>query len=101
MAREPLPMCKIKQILRHHFSEGLSVRKIAQRLGLKRSTVSDYLKRASHAGVSWPLPSEWTEQNLYRTLLNPPERSSTRPLPDWSYIHEELRKKGVTSQLLH
>ena len=101
MAREPLPMCKIEQILKLHFSEGLSVRKIAQRLGLKRSTVNDYLKRASRAGVSWPLSSERTEHNLYSTLLSSPERSSTRPLPDWNYIHEELRKKGVTLQLLH
>lgn len=101
MAREPLPMYKIEQILSLHNSEGLSVRKIAQRLGLKRSTVSDYLKRASCADVSWPLPPDWTEQNLYDKLLSAPERSSHRPLPDWSYIHQELRKKGVTLQLLH
>jgi len=101
LAREPLPMNKIEQILSLHTREGLSVRKIAQRLGLKRSTVSDYIKRASSAGVGWALPSDSTRQTVYSTLFSPPERSTRRPLPDWSYIHKELHKKGVTLQLLH
>lgn len=101
MAKEPLPMSNIKQILRLHKADCLSVRKIAQRLGLKRSTVNDYLQRASSAGISWPLPSTWTDQDLYRSLFGTSALPNHRPLPDWNYIHGELRKKGVTLQLLH
>ena len=101
MAKDPLPMCKIKEILLLHNTQGLSVRKIARTLGLKRSTVSDYLQRAEAAGVNWPLPSGWTEQNLHSALFSSSTLPSSRVLPDWSYIHREMRKKGVTLQLLH
>lgn len=43
-------MCKIERIPYLSNSENLSVRKIAERVGLKRSTVGDYLQRASAAG---------------------------------------------------
>lgn len=101
MTREPLPMYKIEQLLCLHFKKGLSVRKIAQRLGLKRSTVSDYLQRASVAEISWPLPSDWSERNLHNVLFSTSAHPSGRPLPDWNYIHKELHKKGVTLQPLH
>jgi transposase len=101
MSREPLPMQKIEPVLRLHHQQGLSIRQIAHRLGLKRSTVSDYLQRAAAAGLVWPLPTEWSERDLHRTLLGPPCPGSGRPQPDWAYIHCELRKKSVTLQLLH
>ena len=41
MPREPLPMRKIQSVLDLSRVQGLSVRKVTTRLGLKRSTVSD------------------------------------------------------------
>ncbi len=101
MPREPLPMHKIRSVLRLHLEQGLSIRQTASSLGLKRSTVSDYVKRAEAAGLSWPLPSKWGERELHGALFGPPTVTASRPLPDFAYIHNELRRKGVTLQLLH
>src|ERR1700730_1883098 len=35
-----------------------------------------------------------------RQLGPPPPPSLTRPLPDWAHVHHDLRRKGVTLQLL-
>ena len=97
-------MRQIKELLRLKHEHGLSVREIARSCGLPVSTVGDYLKRAEGAGLNWPLPEELTEEQLLQKLLgsaaqavaNPPARA----LPDWKEVHQELRRKGVTLQLL-
>lgn len=69
MAREPLSMRQIKELLRLKHEHGLSVREIARSCGLPVSTAGDYLKRAESAGLSWPLPEELTEAQLLDKLL--------------------------------
>jgi len=52
--------------------------------------------------MSWPLPDGMDESHLER-LLYPPAaapKSDQRPLPDLSYVHQELKRKGVTLFLL-
>lgn len=93
-------MRKIKEVLRLR-SSGLSTREIARSIGVARSTIADYLRRAAAAGVTWPVPDEMDEAALERRLfpaVRPPEASPK--LPDYSYIHQELKKKGVTLALL-
>lgn len=64
-------------------------------------SVADYLARAKACGIGWPLPEGITEQELYDKLFLPAGiKVKNRPLPEWPYIHQELRKKGVTLQLL-
>jgi transposase len=101
MAAERLSMRKVKETLRQH-AEGRSARSIAQSLGVAHSTVLEYLRRARAAGVTWPLPVELTETELEQRLfpLPPAPTRAARPLPDWSALHQELRRKGVTLQLL-
>jgi transposase len=65
--------------------------------------VSDYLGRLNAAGLSWPFPPELTEEALDARLFTGIEqrgRDVERPLPAWADIHKELRRKGVTKQLL-
>jgi transposase len=94
-------MRKIEEVLRLHFACDRSNREIAKAVGIGRATVSDYLRRAREVEVSWPLPAGMTESAL-EALLFPPLPSSrvTRPEPDWPAIHRELRRKGVTLELL-
>ena len=102
MPKERLSMRKIKEILRLSWECGLSKQKIAQSCGVARSTVGDYLMRASAAGLSWPLPEELSEVELETRLFPGPPKDLEEPrsLPDWPTIHKEVKKKGVTLTLL-
>ena len=95
-------MRHIAEILRLKHQNQLSVREIARSCGLPTSTVGDYLKRATAAGIGWPLPEGLQEKELLEQLLaHPPkEGDSGLALPDWSVIHRELSRKGVTLLLL-
>jgi transposase len=100
MPQERLPMRKIRDVLRLNAS-GLSKRKIAASLGLSATAAGDCLQRARQAGVAWPLAAELTdaslEQLLYRSA-KPVEKR--RPEPEWAAVHRELKRAGVTLQLL-
>lgn len=94
-------MRKVREVLRLKWEIGLSHRDVARSLGISHSTVIEYLRRAREAGLSWPLPEEMDDARL-EALLFPasPPANVPRPLPDWSYVHQELPRKGVTLQLL-
>ncbi len=81
---------------------GLSRRRIAASLGVGRTTAREYLERAQHAGLSWPLPGDLTDEALRQRLFPAPRTGQTkdRPQPDWRVIHRERRKPGVTLMLL-
>jgi len=96
-----LPMRKIGEALRLR-AAGLSTRRIAASLGAGQSTVSEYLKRAERAGLSWPLPEGVTDADLERRLFQPQggeTRCGLAP-PDWPVVHRALRRKNVTLSLL-
>jgi len=102
MAQRKITMRQIHEILRLKYQNQLSVREIARSCGLAVSTVGDYVKRAEAARLTWPLPDGMTEEELTKRLFGnglqaPPQG---QPLPDWLYIHNELRRKSVTLQLL-
>ncbi len=101
MPRKPLSMRKIKEILRLK-QAGLTDRQIGQSLSLSHTTVSTYLQRAEDAGVSGPLAEGMEESQLQTLLGNASSQPSSpsRPLPDMNYLHQELKRKGVTRQLL-
>jgi transposase len=94
-------MRKIKEVLRLR-AQGCSDREIARSANVARTTVRRIRRRAEEAGLSWPLPDELTESALEALLYppHPPPGIYPRPLPDWKHIHAELRRKGVTLQLL-
>lgn len=103
MARQPKSMRQIKEILRLKNELKLSVRDIARSCGVAASTVGDYLKRAQAAGIGWPMPEEWTEEEILERLLGAAEPTAPdvpAVVPDWPQVHEELRRKGVTLRLL-
>ena len=102
MPNRRLSMRKIRQVLRLKHEAGLSKRQIAASCAVPRSSVANYLERADAAGLSWPLPEELDDDALYAKLFADTEasRQPRRPLPDWESIHKELRRKGVTLQLL-
>ncbi len=95
-------MRKIREVLRLTYECRLSQRVIARSCRISHSTVSEYLKRAATAGLSWPLPEKLSEEELYRELF-PEKQLPTPPMrlpPDWKKVRNELRKKSVTLKLL-
>ena len=87
-----LPMRKIREALRLR-ADGLSGRQMALSLSLGRATVSDYLRRADVAGLSWPLPADLSDGDI-EGLLFPARlamyagliRNQTGPI--WVRLHK-------------
>lgn len=96
-----MSMRNIKEILRLKWACGLSHRQISRALGVSVGAISGYAAQAVAAGLDWsamePLDEEALEQRLTGiTSVSPSERS----VPDYPMLHRELRRKGVTLQLL-
>ena len=101
MAQSRLPMRKIRDVLRLS-AAGLSKRQIAASLGIGPTAAGACLRRAREAGISWPLPDDLGDAALERRLYPVPAATTKdwRSLPDWPAVHRELRRKGVTLQLV-
>jgi len=102
MAQERLSMRKMKEVLRLYYDLKLSKRQVARSCNIAASTVREHLRRAEAAGLNWPLPDGMDDAELSVRLSS--EKSATvnthLPLPSMEYLHQELRIKGVTRQLL-
>jgi len=96
-------MRKTREILRQKWELGLSHRKVARSLGVGLGTVSETVTRAVVAGLgSWSAVQGLDEVTLEARLYGREPRAGVqRPMPDCSWIHTELRRPGVTLQLLH
>lgn len=97
-----LSMRKIKEILRLKWDLNCSNREIAASIKVSTSTVSECIKRASKAGLSWPLPNDLDDEKLEQMLYNPPRNRVPAEDADinWSKVCQELKRKGVTRELL-
>jgi hypothetical protein len=102
MAQERLSMRKVLEVLRLKWEFGLSNRAISRSCGIAASTVSDYVQRAAAAGLTWPVSGELGEDQVFRLLFPSPARATGRAIPvaDWTQVHTELRREGVTLRLL-
>ena len=102
MSTKRLTMRKIKEVLRLRLDHQRTLKQIAVSCNIGRTTVSDYLDRFEDSGLSWPLPSDMEDTQLELRLF-PSARVVPDPdkgLPEWQYIHQELRRKAVTLMLL-
>lgn len=95
-----LPMRRIRDVLRLS-AAGMSKRQIAASLGVSATAAGECIRRARCAGLVWPLAEELSDEGLERRLYPlPAAAKDRRPRPDWAAIHRELRRPGVTLQLL-
>ena len=63
--------------------------------------VLEALRRFRALGLPWPLAPDADEVIVAARLFTDHTRTAgARPMPDWSTIHAELKRKGVTLQLL-
>lgn len=101
MARR-MSMKNIKEILRLASDGSLSVRQIAKSCNCSPTTVSAVIERAKTADLTldWPMINQMSEEVLENKLYPDEDYRTERPLPDMNFIHTELKRKGVTLQLL-
>jgi transposase len=52
------------------------------------------------AGLSWPLPNDLDDAKLETKLYPADSADRNKAAPDLKYVHRELRRKGVTLELL-
>lgn len=96
-------MRKIRQVLKLHFEQQYSQRKIAQSLAISRDAVADYLTRAAATGINWVLSDEIDDAELEKCLFPAKINNiqSHQNEPDCDAIHRELKSKGATLVILH
>ncbi len=100
MPAKRLPMRQIREILRLKHGCHLPNRTIAGSVGLSAATVSDYLARARAADLGWPLPGGLDDVQLEARLFARAAEAMPRAMPDMAHLHSELKRDGVTLQLL-
>ena len=102
MPAERLSMRQIREVLRLCFESRLPQRAVARSLGLSQGAVSGYLSRARAVGIAWPLSEDLDDVQLEALLFPPPcgIPADQRPMPDWGWVHRELRRPDVTLALL-
>ena len=101
MANKKLDMITIRQLIRLK-SEGQSHKYIARHLSISRTTVVDYVKQLSSTGLSWKALLEMNDESL-DVLLQSTSCCNDRHyrlLTFFPYMEKELKKPGVTRQLL-
>lgn len=92
---------RAKKVLALH-SRGLSGRAIARALGASRDSVSATLRAAADAGVSYADVADRDDGEVYAMLFpGRNEHPGAYRQPDWTMVHRELARTGVTLKLLH
>jgi len=102
MATARLLMRQIREILRLRWGGGLPQRAVARACGVGLGTVFEYCRRAAQAGLRWPLPEDLDDTQLEARLFQRVHDlvGVARPLPDMAWLHQELKRPGVTLQRL-
>ncbi len=95
-------MRKIRDILRLRLSAGLSIRAINASTKVSVGAIQKLLTQAKALELDWPLPAELDDSQLARLFYPEADTrvSSRYQAPDWASIHQELKRKGMTKQLL-
>jgi len=95
-------MRKIREVLRLHFELSCTHRQIAAACSVSPATVGDYLGRAMRAGLGWEQAQSLSEAEVEAKLFTYIGRSEpeVRSAIDFDWVHRELRRHGVTLQLL-
>ena len=95
-------MRKIREVLRLKYDRGLSHRQISAAAGISRSSVGEYVERAECAGLTWEVAQKLSDAEAEGRLFVQVGRNEprTRAPIDFGWVHRDLRRAGVTLQLL-
>jgi transposase len=94
-------MRKTREVLRLKFELGLSHREVGRSLGLSPGTIAKTVARMTEAKLTWASAQAMSDEALEAKLYGAAAEAPSRPLPDFSRVHAEYRRVGVTLALLH
>ena len=95
-------MRRIREVLRLKHELDRNHRQISAATGLSKGSVSEYLRRAKEAGITWEVARGLSDGELEGRLFKTPGRNLPvdRVPVDCEWVHREMRRKTVTLQLL-
>ena len=98
-------MNSIREVLRLHLITNLSARKIQGATGVARTTIQEYIKRCKESGIySYEELTNLSDDSLNKKLFGASSIAiSLNPLkimPDYNYVHQEMRRKKKTKVTL-
>ena len=95
-------MTQYREIIRMAAAGIFNQREIAESLKLSRNTVSRTLKKAKESDLTWTrIDADELNEDQVRAMLYPPTKDDALyATPDFETITKELRKTGVTLQML-
>ena len=95
-------MRNLREILRLRYQSGLSLRQIKGSQRVSLGAVQKITSRADELVLNWDQIALLDEQQLARLFYPESDTriSSAFEQPDWTEVHRELRRKGVTKHLL-
>ncbi len=96
-------MRTIKEICRLYFNFDISIRSIARACNISSSTAHTYISKLKETQVSYDEILKMSEGELRIFFISekPISQSTVKPSLDFEYLHRELKRKGVTLQLLY
>ena len=102
MPMQRVTMKQLQEIMRLKFDLKLSNRNIGHMLNISPSTVSLYINAFKRKEIAWDPHNPISQEALEKLLCPTKHLPSLRELviPNFEQIHLELKKKGVTLQLL-
>ena len=95
-------MTNYREILRLS-ALGFSQQDIAASCNVSKKTVNRVLNKAKELEISWPLDNDQTNAALACTLFpveSKPSTQKNKRMPNFDYIHKELKRNGVNKRLL-
>ena len=102
MATERLPMRSIREILRQKLKLGRTHREIRDAIRVSLGKVSQVGSRFEKLKLSWDEVEAMTDEQLELKFYGPKLPSvAPRPMPNWLELHTELKRPGMTLELLH
>jgi len=88
-------------VFRLKYEAKLSARKIARALNISHTVVNEYIKRFKTLSLSYEELMALSDKEILSKLFDLESKPTKYPVPNWSKVHQELRSKIVTLELLH
>ena len=95
-------MRRIRELLRLKYECGLNYRDIATSTGMSTGSISEYLRRVREADLTWEQAIKLEDHDLESRLFRDGGRNEPgeRAPIDLEWVHREMRRTGVTLQLV-